>query len=103
MASSGSAAHFYSYGMERVWQSDFTKASAVHKCKFLDFFDLCVRKVDFLHQFTVVTGMRSQHLEARVSSSVPIPVELTHPCDSPGIHSSWQLLLMSSLLQDKSG
>ena len=46
MASSGSAAHFYSYGMERVWQSDFTKASAVHKGKFLDFLNFCVRNVD---------------------------------------------------------
>ena len=59
--------------MERVWQFDFTKASAVHKCKFLDFFDLCVRKVDFLQQLTVVAGMRAQHLE------VPRKLKCTYP------------------------
>ena len=45
--------------MERVWQFDFTKASA----EFLDFCNLCVREVDFLQQLTVVTSVRSQHLE----------------------------------------
>ena len=77
MTSSGSAAQFMKaftlMVWSVVWQSDFTKASAVHKCKFLDFFDLCVRKVDFLQQLTVVTGMRSQHLE------VPRKLKCTYP------------------------
>ena len=49
--------------MKRIWQSDLTKAGAVYKSKFLNFFNLCVRNVDFLQQFTVVTGMRPQHLK----------------------------------------
>ena len=74
----------------------------VHKCKFLNFFDLCVRKIDFLQQLTVVTGMRFQHLE------VPRKLKCTCPCGTslrqlPGTHSSWQLLWMSASLQDKSG
>ena len=46
-----------------VWQFDLTKAGAVNKGKLLDFFNLCVRNVHFHQQFTIVTGMRPQHLE----------------------------------------
>ena len=50
-----------------------TKAGAVHKGKFLDFFNLSVRNVDFLQQFTIVTGMRPQHLE------VPRQLQCSYP------------------------
>ena len=46
MASSGSAAQFMKAFTLMVWSVYgsliFTKASAVRKCKFLYFFDLCV-------------------------------------------------------------
>ena len=70
MANSGSAAQFMKaltlmvcsvYGSltsQRLVQC------TVHKCKFLGFFNLCVRKVDFLQQFTIVTGMRPQYFSS---------------------------------------
>ena len=47
--------------------------------------------------------MRSQHLEVFRKLKCSHPVELRHPCDSSWQYSSWQLLWMSSLSQDKSG
>ena len=70
---------FDSNGMKRRRQTDFTKAGAVHKSKFLDFFNLCVGDINFLQQVTIVTGMCSYHC---VGVSALIPVELRQPCAS---------------------
>ena len=67
MASSGRAAQFIKALTLMVWSvggrltSLRLVTSAVHKSKFLDFFNLCVGDINFLQQVTIVTGICPYH------------------------------------------